>query len=586
MRDAGAEGRPRGGSPVSLPVALLFVALAGFWGVLGLTRGVEHLTSDQHLNLVLVLKGLDPSLFPADLIFSGPDIAGQYIPLYIGYLRWAYTTFGDLAAGYRLLVVPLNLLYLVGAYLALFHFTRVRWIAALLATFVSLPLAVPLAGEIFGVGPVQVITARSLFTAAFPWLFWGFVTWPDRPLRLVGLFAGIGLLANLHPVSGLFVAPMLILAYLVERRWAGAAWLWGGAMGLATLLGALPILLGQLQRVAAQDAGAARAGAGLMQALVLDRMGYLLYPPHTLAWLPRPAVDALTLCLGLGPVLALGWAWRSGKPAAWRLVRMGAALALAYLMYPQAVPLSLALVVVGLLPQADAESRPLRLTAGFALAVFWVSVGGVVGLQALFALFDRPVLFADMLRGARFAPFACTLLLAASLRAVAWARLPVWARAGCALFLALAIGWGARDVARTYLRTRGDAAAADLVALAEWARAESDPGASFLFDSPAFRVLARRSLLFATKDGTAVIYHNQDRAAVWMERQAALRAAGSDPAALRAVGERFGADYVVVAARDLAPGEPTARLRYRNRTYAVLALQTPDPPRLGAAGSR
>jgi hypothetical protein len=569
-----------GPAPRRLPppaILLLFAVVSGLWALLGATRGVEHLTSDQHLNLVLVLKGLDPAAFPTDLVFDGPDIAGQYIPLYIGYLRRAYLLTGDLAAGYKLLVFPLNFLYLAGAYLVFRRFGGSPGLASGLALFAGLPMTIPLAGEVFGIGPVQILTARSLFTAAFPWLFLAFCRWLTAPARLVGLFLGIGLLANLHPVSGLFVAPMLILAYLLERRAGWRAWGWGLGMGLATLLGAAPILWSQLHRLAAQEAGSAQAGAELMRRLVADRMGYLLYPPYTLAALPRPAVDALTLLVALAPAVALWWGWARGSAAAWRASRLTAVAALAYLLFPEARLLLAAVAALALLPWREGESSDGRVGTAFAAATFWVSVGILVALQGLCALLDRPLLFADTIRGGRFAPFALCLLLALGIRQLDWRRLRPWVRGLVILTLLLAVGWEVRGVARTYLRTRGDAAAADLVALAHWARLHTDPRAAFLFDSPGFRVLARRSLAFATKDGTAVIYHRQDRAGVWVERQALLRAAGTDAAALRAAAARIGVPYVVVPAPPPGAGPLPSPVRYANRSYAVLATDAAPP---------
>jgi hypothetical protein len=563
--DAGAKGIPTLG-------VILFIVLAAFWAGVGLTRGVEHLSSDQHLNLVLVLKGADPSLFPSDLVFGGEDLANQYIPLYIAYLRSAFLLTGDLAGGYKLLVFPLNLLFLFGAYCVFLRCCRDRWGAVILAVFASFPIAIPLAGELFGIGPVQAMTARMLFTAPFPFLFLAFSAWIQRPVRLALLFFVIGLLANLHPVSGLFGAAILILTYLMERKGAWQSWGTSVLLGVATLCGAAPILWTQLHRLAAQAAGSASIADPRVVALMADRMRYLLYPPHTMASIPRLLVDLLTLFVALVSIIAMTRVWHKGAAAAWLVGRCTAAGALFYLLYPDAKLLCLLLLLGYLLPQRYKRAEPMEeLATHFSLSVFWVSIGGVVFVQLLFGVLGRPVLFADTIRAARFAGFAVFLLLGVSVSAVDWASVSKRGRIACLALVVVTGFWELRDTYRTYLRTRGDAVAADLAAVARWARDTTEREDVFLFDSPGFRVLARRSVAFATKDGLAVVYHRPDRAAEWVGRQEILRLAGGNPHALWEAGIRYGVDFIVIPAAAVKGDPLETRVRYRNATYAVLA---------------
>ena len=568
VRPAGAPGRglPAGG-------AILFIALACFWAGLALTRGVEHLNSDQHLNLLLVLKEVDPGLFPTDLIFGGKNVINEYIPIYIRLLRVAYEFTGDLAGGFKLLVLPLNLLYLFGAYYVFHRFSGQRWIAVLLAIFASFPTAVPVAGELFGIGPVQVINARSLFTAWFPLLFLAFCAWIGKPASMVLLFLLIGLLANVHPVSGILLAPMLILTYILEWRGRWRAWLAGVAMGLAALLGAAPTLWKQILLLARQGATVAQMGEGQMARLVQERMGTLMYPPYTLSVLPRPAVDALTFGLMIFGILLLVQAWRDKEQAHPFYLRLVGLACLNYVLFPEATLVGLLLLMLFFLPQSATGFQRERLAVYFCLSIFWVTIGGLLMLQYVLRLVDRPVLFAAMLRGVRFAGFAIFLLLAISIQRADWHRVHRGGRIACLLLAVILAASELRDTARTYLRTRGDAAAADLVAVANWARGETRVEDVFLFDSAAFRVLARRSLAFATKDGAASIYHGAERSAEWSERRSMLREAGSDPVALLRVGQRVGAQYVVVPAGTLGDPRVATLVRYRNSTYGVLTTR-------------
>jgi hypothetical protein len=573
-----ASGRPEGNFRPSAGIqipwygALLFVVLAGFWAGIGFTRGVEHLYSDQQHNLAVVLKHLDPAVFPRDLVFDGKDFAGEYIPLYIEYLATAYRLTGNPAAGYQWLVFPLTLLYLFGVYRLFARCGVRRGGAVAIAMLASLPQAVPLSGELFGIGPVQTITARMLFTALFPYLLFWFWSWIDRPRRLIALLFVVGLLANLHPVSGLFLAPILGLVLLARARWKARAWVVVGLMGLATAAGAAPILAIHLQRLAMQAANSAQAGNALVAQMMGDRLGDLLYPPHTLRMLPPLLVDAITLGVTALSAIAMARPGTGGDRAGPRILLSIAAIAgVAYLLYPDGKLLCGLLLVLALLPRPTPTATETEwLAAAFALSTLWVSIGGVLAIQGIFGLLGRPVLFADMIRASRFAGFGVFFLAAALWGTVEWSRLRRPLQIGCCV-LALGIGfWQIRDTARTYLRFRGDAAARDLSALSRWAREHTGSGDLFAFDSPGFRVMAQRSVVFTRKDGATALYHRPERVRAWIERAQALREAGEDPEALWSAGVRFGADYVVVPARVLRASDE-GRLCYRNGTYAVLS---------------
>jgi hypothetical protein len=179
-------------------------------------------------------------------------------------------------------------------------------------------------------------------------------------------------------------------------------------------------------------------------------------------------------------------------------------------------------------------------------------------------------------RGARFAVFALFILMALAIRAADWSRLRGAARVGIVALLLFAVVWQVRHTVRTYLRTRGDVQAAELAAVARWARAQTGRDDLVLFDSAAFRVMAGRSLAFASKDHGPVIFNRPSRAAAWLEREAALRAAGADPLALLRLGVHYGAQYVVVPAES-ARDVDAVRVRFANGRYAVLATGISPP---------
>ncbi len=558
---------------------IVFVALAGFWGVHGLTRGVEHLSGDQHITLLLVLKGEDPSLFSKDFIFGGQDLTEEYIPLYIGFLRLASRFTGDLAAGYKLMVVPLTLLYLCGAYFVFLRFSRKPWVAVILAIFSSLPLAVPLGDEIFGLGQVGTMVARTIFTAAFPFLFLALCSWIESPRRLVLLFLGIGLLANFHPVSVLHAVPILIITYLLEARGARRSWVVAGAMGLAMLVGAAPIVWDHLQHLGKQAAMSVGYGEFLAQ-VAMVRFEKLMYPPRGMKGVPRMIVDGLTVGVTVASVVLVVHRWASKHQRGGLCLRLVAVIALGYLLYPMGQLLCALLAILFLLPQSEYGLREERLGVYFALAILWVSIVELIVFQFVLPIRDHPIFFLTYHRGVRFAVFAVFLLLAVSVRLADWSRVTGVVRIALIVLVVFTGFWQARHTVRTYLRTHRDLEAAHRLAMARWAREETDPRDLFLFDSADFRVMGRRSLAFATKDGDAVISHRPDRAAAWLERFASLRAAGSNPVALLEAGVRYGAQYVVVPAHAVRGTGLESRIRYQNPTYTVL---TTDQARLSGS---
>jgi hypothetical protein len=556
------------------------VALAAFWGLRGYTQGVEHLGGvqggDQHLNLLLVLKADDPSLFSRDLVQGGTNRIGDYIPLFVGFLRFAYHLSGDLSAGYKMMIFPLTLLYLFGAYFVFLRFSRVTWVATLLAAFSSLPLGVVLADEFFGLGPLELTVARTILTAALPFLFLAYCTWTDNPRRLLALFFVIGLLANLHPVSAMDIAAIFGVVYLLERHGDPGRWVVLLGMGVATLGGAAPIVWSQLHHLARHAAMTAQFGSVAAQ-VVLGSLGSIRFPPQSLSAFPVMVASGLSLgvmVISVIPVLR-GWQRKCGPGGLF--LRLGAALSSAYLLFPEVKLLAALPIVLFLLPHRNSCAREERIAVYFSLAIFWITMAELLVFQFGPPAFSRPLYAVMATRIARFAVFAVYLLIALAVQLVDWTKVRGMLRVACVLLLVFAAFWQVRHTFRTYLRPRGAAVAADLAAAAQWARDGTRPGDLFLFDSAAFRVMARRPLVYASKDGGAAAVDRPDRAAAWLERGATLRAAGSNAAALLEAGVRYGAQYVVVPAQEVRTAAVESRLRYRNATYAVLATDQAPP---------
>lgn len=557
-------------SALAVPIIglALFVVVAGFWALHGLTRRVEHLGGDQHLILAFVLKDAHPELFPTDPIFHKTGFISRYVPFYTGFLGWVYRVTGDPAAGYRVLVFPVTLLYLIGAYLAFFHVSGNRWVAVALAIFSSFPTRIPLANEIFGVGPVNMMLARTIPAGAFPLLFFAFCKSIESPWRLGVLFFVIGLLANCYPVLPLYAVLVLIVLYVLLTGVSRRSCLTAAGLGSAALVGATPIAWSQLRAAIDRAQQAAEIGDASAREIAVERLGYVSYPPQTLSVLPPAIAHGLTLGLLAASVLIIVLAWRKGRHPSGRAFQLVAVASIAYLLFPEARLVTATAILLFLLPQGNRASGEERTVVYFCFALFWIILAELV----LFWLgpLNQPALHVLLTRGAQFAPFGLFLLLALSAGVVDWSRVKRLARVTCIALVVLTVFWQLRHTVRTYLRTRGDTAAADLAAVAEWARKETAPSDLFLFDSAAFRVMARRSLVFSSKDVGPVLIDRPDRAAAWLEWKRAMNAVGDDSEGLIRLGRRYGAQYIVAPTRSVSD-VGRQDIRYINRSYAVLS---------------
>jgi hypothetical protein len=222
-----------------------------------------------------------------------------------------------------------------------------------------------------------------------------------------------------------------------------------------------------------------------------------------------------------------------------------------------------------------AHRRPLGQTEGitiqFGLATFLIGVGGVLILQGLYLGFGIPPFAAlHQFRAIRFSGF---VLFALAAMGVAWLS-ATWGEMGAArrgallLIGVMAVGMTARDVYRTYVWNRRDAARDDLVDVAAWARANTSGDALFLMDSPLFRILARRSLVATTKD-LGILFMVRRNIQEAYRRIQEQHAATDDVPALARLATRYGANYVVVGPR-ASPTGGGQTVAYRNSHYIVL----------------
>jgi hypothetical protein len=551
-----------------------FAILSGLWTIVSWPKGVEHCTSDLWIYFGMVLKAEHPGLLTRDLLFGDPANYAEW-PLFTAYLRFFYRLTGDLTLGLKVLTFPLNLVFMAGAFAVFLELTRVRWAAAFLAALAAAPMGIPASAEIFGIGPATQFVPRTLFTAAFPFLWWAYVRGVsrDNPRLLSLSFLAVGLLANVHGISGFLLTQILLVTTFFHLGVNWRSLLRCLRLGLLAGVGALPLAIAVFSRpTVPTDAAPVATLIEVFQA----RNPYLYPQTVLLGHVPEVVLHAATIFLLIAIPVAMFLRGRgtSDRLGMWLLGL--AVVASWYTIYsPRALPLlawfTATLLLVRRVPLGKVE----RIAVLFGLATFLIGVGGVLFLQGLYLGFGIPPFAAlHQFRAIRFSGFAAFLLAA-----IAFARLSVsWrdfgkrVRYAFILLSVFAVGMVVRDVYRTYVWNRRDVARADLVALASWARNNTARDALFLLDSPLFRVVAQRSLVASTKD-IGMLFMVRRHILEASRRVEEQRAAGDDVAALARVAEKYGADYVVVRSRPVREeGGPT--VAYRNSSYAVLACRT------------
>jgi|RhiMethySRZTD1v2_1073278.scaffolds.fasta_scaffold170311_3 hypothetical protein len=119
-------------------------------------------------------------------------------------------------------LAAIGVLYLVGHY-ALFRALTGSWLAAALGALSALAVRDALGGEYWGFGGLRDVLPRAIASGLTPLLLLAFLRLRGQPFFAV-YFILVGLVANLHPVSGLHLAQISALTHLWLGRFRLPAW--------------------------------------------------------------------------------------------------------------------------------------------------------------------------------------------------------------------------------------------------------------------------------------------------------------------------------------------------------------------------
>ena len=481
FRDPGKIHRmrpvPRSRHLVALAI---FVAVAGLYGYLA---SVDYRMDDEQFHLATsALKRQHPDLLAADLMYGRSRMWQAHPPIFLAILETILSPSGyrDLTLPFRVLVGVFTLVYLCGMYALLRRQCR-SWSVSAFVAVLSSAVTRALGESYWGIGSLGSITPVGLCVALMPLVVLAFLKYADQ-WRVLLVFAAVGGLGNLHVPTAVNLTVVLLIVYLARRRFGMSAWPMAVGCALCAAAAAAPyawyylalrrsimlagLTVGSLQAVTAVEI-AASAGA---------------YPPGELMkpvvnWLLQISVPAIVSVVVLSRVER----FRVRDLGFWLALAAGSLL-VAFVGYGVAYLVSLFREVPGPSPDALEATK--------------------VAMLPLYALLAQSItnLF-RMLRSHRaLVRWGCVALAAAWMMPSDNVRVLRHAALGTAtMFMDEADKPG--NVQRHHER---DNRQRELVAIADWARTESDPSAVFITDRIEFRMMARRSILLGEDDASYI----------------------------------------------------------------------------------
>lgn len=223
-------------------------------------------------------------------------------------------------------------IYLIGMFLLLHRTVGDKWIAAGV-TVASVGYYETIGAEIWGVAGASRMLPRTIFTAFAPYLFLVLLALLEKPSWWLSVLLGfgIGLSANLHPTSGLYLTLMVISLILFTGFRQRSVWLNVFVLGGGVLLGAAPMSLnfiGNTSRSMTGEVSFASFSA------VVKQHTQIPFRPLSIDWplldihFERPWLDGL-VWLGIAMVLLalIMVIWGYFRPAIWHWLWLGGGLA-------------------------------------------------------------------------------------------------------------------------------------------------------------------------------------------------------------------------------------------------------------------
>jgi hypothetical protein len=550
-----------------------FGAVSLFWTLVSWNKGIEHYTSDLFTYFGIVLKESKPDLFVMDFLL-GDSSNYLHHPFYTAFLKFFYEKTGDITFGLKMLVFPLNFIFMAGAYYFFLYLTNSKKASSALAFFSSLPIAIAVCPETFGIGPSTISTPRVIFTAFFPiiiFMYYKALAEGNNGM-LYGAFFLIGLLANIYPISPFLIIQILILCILFYRGLKKDSLFLIGKCCLMAMIGVSPYIFFYLNRSVNYDYN---APLEMVVEVLKWRASYFYPQPTLLDRMPENLLHLVTFMLIVIPPILIYLYKKTKKDIISKLLFVFCFFSTAYILYSGSnkyylLFMAIAFLMIG---HKKIDERD-EMSLYFGLSVFYIGIAGVIAIQALYNAFGvKPFVIVHQLRAIRFGGFVVFLLSAicakwfiSEYRGLAKPK-KIFISALIIFVLFMSI----RDVYRTYVRVKPDIAREDMASVALWAKRNTQLNSLFVFDSHVFRVISERSVTVASKDIALFLFTKKNFVESY-NRLIEIKQNEKDFKSLLAVARKYGADFIVIKNKDF-PILNAKIVVYRNKTFSVIPVK-------------
>ena len=199
---------------VLYPCLILLVAI-GF-GLINLPRK-KHLTSDQVSLGTEALRSEEPELFKSSMLYGTDEHFRHYLPWYRKWMSVVQRVTGDIFQTYLLAMFAITLVTLFAWYWLFLGLGLKPGFAFFGAIMGTLP-RMSLGKTLWGAGVIETVLPRMFFSMLFPLVI---LVLYRNSFKWWAVFLGffcVGLLGNLHPMSGVFAACILGMMVLFYFR--------------------------------------------------------------------------------------------------------------------------------------------------------------------------------------------------------------------------------------------------------------------------------------------------------------------------------------------------------------------------------
>jgi hypothetical protein len=563
-------------------IALFFFTLVSlFWVIVSWNKGIEHYVSDILYYFLLTIKESKPELFLRDFVF-GDKSNYFYPPSYINHLKFFYEETGDIAFGIKILIFPLNFIFMLGAYHLFTYIKTNRWLSTLLAVFSSFPIYTATAFEIFGIGPATIFMVRTFSTAFVPIIIYlyyrGIIEAKNSILYLV--FLMLGGLANIYPTTPLILAQILLFATLFYKGFKKDTLLLAGKCGFFTLLAAIPSLLSHLKKSVSYDFN---IPIEKVVELFKTSPSHLYPQPALLRLMPENILHLVTALLFVVPPILIYFYKKTKKEIWGSLLFVFCFLDVGYVLYSSSNKYYLLFIAVALLVSWGKKiDKKDELSVYFGFSIFYLGIGSLIInsfllssdtiVQFLHNIFGfNPLLAAYQQRAIRFAGFELFVLCAICAQWIMsdYKRISAAKKLILSLLVVFVLFSSLKHVYKTYVRIKPDIARNDMVSLSLWAKNNTPVNSLFLFDQYAFRVISERSVVMTPKD-FYLFFFSKEKLMEAHNRLMEIKQNEKNIEGLLNIARKYGADFIILKNRDF-PYLDKRAVVYQTGTYSVIA---------------